>query len=153
MFDSIGTQVGLGLAAGCCLISSAMAELGQEGEGAAAVQEKQVGASKKRPSSSQIIGMQAVVIQSHPTDEEVHLAHPLSSHSSLNDHHAQPLGSQSHKTSQMQHSSVLKHMQRVMVDHACLFTQQKGTNTCCNVFHKQDPNEFSHTHTIVALDN
>ena len=95
MFDSIGTQVGLGLAAGCCLIGSAMAELGPEGEGAAAVQEKQVGASKKWPSSSQIIGVQAVVIESHPSDEEVNLAHPHSSHSSLHDHHAQPLGSQS----------------------------------------------------------
>jgi len=42
MFGTIGRQAGLGLAAGCCLISSAMAELGPEGDSpVAAVQEKQ----------------------------------------------------------------------------------------------------------------
>ena len=44
MFGSIGTQASLGLAAGCCLIGSALAELGPEGN-SPAVQEKQVGAS------------------------------------------------------------------------------------------------------------
>ena len=95
MFGSIGTQAGLGLAAGCCLISSALAELGPEGDNpVAAVHEKQVGTSKKRPSSSQIIEMHGVVIESHPSDEEVNLAHAHSSHGSLHDHQAQPLGSQ-----------------------------------------------------------
>ena len=44
MFGSIGTQASLGLAAGCCLIGSALAELGPE-EDSHVVQEKQVGAS------------------------------------------------------------------------------------------------------------
>ena len=95
MFGSIRMQAGLGLAAGCCLISSALAELGPEGDNpVAAVQEKQVGTSKKRPSSSQIIEMHGVVIESHPSDEEVNLACAHSSHGGLHDHQAQPLGSQ-----------------------------------------------------------
>ena len=93
MYGLIGRQAGLGLAAGYCLISSAMAELGPEGD--SPVQEKQVGTSKKRPSSSQIIKMHGLVIESHPSDEEVNLACPHSSNSSLHDHQAQPLGSQS----------------------------------------------------------
>ena len=96
MYGLIGRQAGLGLAAGYCLISSAMAELGPKGDSpVAAVQEKQVGTSKKRPSSSQIIKMHGLVIESHPSDEEVNLACPHSSNSSLHDHQAQPLGSQS----------------------------------------------------------
>ena len=58
MLGSLGTQATLGLAAGCCLISSVLAELEADNP-VADHQEKQVG--KKCPSSSKIAVMHCVV--------------------------------------------------------------------------------------------
>ena len=58
MLGSLGTQATLGLAAGCCLISSVLAELEADNPGADH-QEKQVG--KICPSSSKIAVMHRVV--------------------------------------------------------------------------------------------
>ena len=140
MFDSIGKQASLGLAAGCCLIGSAMAELDADNPD---VQEKQVGI-KKRRSSSHIIEMHCVVIESHPSNEEVHSARSHRNHSSLHDHQTQPLGSQSQTVEQVSCDpyNVLEHLQSCNVSTliTCLIFP---SNLREHLLHKQNQHQLN----------
>ena len=121
MLGSLGTQATLGLAAGCCLISSVLAELEADNPGADH-QEKQVG--KKCPSSSKIAVMHRVVSWSDPSDEEVSLAGAHRYNSSLHDPHTKPFGISSYTLSMVRHVQkpiiaffhACKHLWRVILD-------------------------------------